>query len=151
MATFDFPALDENPPIVEAVEAEPDLSPDDRDVFEVAVATLKAGDAAGGLKLLSDKLASERSNRGRFRRRTQIAHLLLSGGHPKVAEPLLDQLANEIEERRLDEWEEGAVVAYPLELLLRCIPPDADHAERKTQLYARLCKLDPVRAMSISG
>jgi type VI secretion system protein ImpA len=145
---FEFPALDDTPPIV--AEFEPDLTPDNRDVFEVALATLKGGDAAGGLKLLTEKLANERSNRGRFRRRTQIAHLLLDGGHPKVAAPLLDQLASEIDERKLDEWEESAIVAYPLELLLRCVPPDPSQQERKTELYARLCKLDPVRAMSIS-
>jgi type VI secretion system protein ImpA len=150
VTAFDFPALDENPPIVEVVEPEPDLTPEDQDVFAVAVKTLQNGDAANGLKMLTDKLATERSNRGRFRRRTQIAHLLLSGGRPKVARPLLDQLASEIEERKLDEWEDGSVVAYPLELLLRCLPADSSQEERKTELYTRLCKLDPVRAMSIS-
>jgi type VI secretion system protein ImpA len=145
---FEFPSLDDSPPIV--AEFEPDLTPDNRDVFEVALGTLKSGDAAGGLKLLTERLANERSNRGRFRRRTQIAHLLLDGGHANVAAPLLDQLASEIDERKLDEWEESAIVAYPLELLLRCVAPDPAQQERKTRLYARVCKLDPVRAMSIS-
>ncbi|HEX4771851.1 MAG TPA: type VI secretion system protein TssA [Bryobacteraceae bacterium] len=151
LTTFDFPGLDENPPIVAVVEPEPDMAPEDQDVFDVAVKTLKDGDAAGGLRLLTDKLATERSNRGRFRRRTQIAHLLLSGGRPKVARPLLDQLASEIEERKLDEWEDGSVVAYPLELLLRCLSADPAQEERKTELYTRLCRLDPVRAMAISN
>jgi type VI secretion system protein ImpA len=149
--SFDFPALDESPPILEVPEAEPDLAPEDQDVFDTAVSTVKNGDAAAGLKLLMDKLATERSNRGRFRRRTQIAHLLLSGGRSKVARPLLDQLANEIEERKLDEWEDGTVVAYPLELLLRCLSADGNQEDRKSEVYTRLCKLDPVRAMSISS
>lgn len=145
---MEFPAIDENPPIL--AELPVDLIDDNRDLFEVARDRVKGGNQAEGLKLITDKLANEKSNRGRFKRRTQIAHLLMDGGHPKVAEPLLDQLAQEIETRRLDDWEESDAIAYPLELLLRCVASDSAQMERRTELYSRLCKLDPVRAMAIT-
>ena len=37
-------------------------------------------------------LATERSGRARFRRRTQLAHLLMAAGKGKVAQPILDQI-----------------------------------------------------------
>lgn len=146
---MEFPAIEDNPPILAELPADP-IGEDNRDLFEIARDSVKAGNQAEGLKMITDKLANEKSNRGRFRRRAQIAHLLMDGGHPKVAEPLLDQLANEIETRRLDDWEESEAIAYPLELLLRCIASDAAQSDRRTELYARLCKLDPVRAMAIT-
>lgn len=147
-AAMEFPAIDENPPII--AELPPDIIDDNRDLFEIARDRVKSGNQAEGLKLITEKLANEKSNRGRFRRRTQIAHLLMDGGHPKVAEPLLEQLANEIETRRLDDWEEGEVIAYPLELLLRCVASESAQTEKRDELYSRLCKLDPVRAMAIT-
>jgi type VI secretion system protein ImpA len=64
----------------------------------------------------------------------------------KVAQPMLDQLAAEIEDRRLEEWEPSEALAYPLELLLHCLSPADD--ERRTQLYSRICRLDPVRGVN---
>ena len=91
-------------------------------------------------------LATERSGRARFRRRTQLAHLLMAAGKGKVAQPILDQICAEIEERRLEDWEPGEALAYPLELLLHCLSPAED--ERRSELYARICKLDPVRGVN---
>ena len=136
--------VEENPPILEAEEPPPsDIS----DEFGQALAAVKDGRTAEGLAILTAILATERSGRARFRRRTQLAHLLMAAGKGKVAQPMLDQLASEIDERRLEDWEPGEAIAYPLELLLHCLSP-AD--ERRTQLYTRICKLDPVRAVNCS-
>ncbi len=142
---FDGP-IDENPPIIEAsvdvpVEPEPD-------VFEVAKQSLQDGNTSEGLGLISKKLANERSGRARFRRRTQLAHLLMMGGHGKIAQPLLDQISLEIEERNLEQWEDAEALAYPLELLMRCLSSEEDQREKKLQLYNRICKLDPLRALT---
>jgi type VI secretion system protein ImpA len=74
----------------------------------------------------------------------------MAGGKEKIAQALLDELAAEIEARRLDDWEETEAVAYPLSLLLRCLAADGADNERRTQLYARICKLDPIRALNCS-
>jgi hypothetical protein len=145
---FELPdfKLDDEPPILSAEEVFPPSMPGDE--FDSAVRTIRDGRISDGLEIVSHKLATEQCGRGRFRRRTQLAHLLILGGHQGIAKPLLDQLADEIQEKRLEEWEEAAAVAYPLELLVKCLGKDPEHAERRTQLYARLCRIDPVRAMN---
>ncbi len=138
--------IEEDPPIIEAsvdVPAEPEP-----DVFEVAKQSLQDGKTSEGLGLISKKLANERSGRARFRRRTQLAHLLMLGGHGRIAQPLLDQISVEIEERHLEQWEDGEALAYPLELLMRCLNSEEDQREKKLQLYDRICKLDPLRALN---
>jgi type VI secretion system protein ImpA len=137
--------VEANPPILEAEEPPPT---DTSDEFAMALAAVRDGRIAEGLGMITSILATERSGRQRFRRRTQLAHLLMAAGKGKVAQPLLDQLAGEIEERRLEEWEPSEAIAYPLELLMHCLTSADD--ERRTQLYARICKLDPVRAVNCS-
>jgi hypothetical protein len=137
--------VEENPPILEAEAPPPsDIS----DEFGQALQAVRDGRTAEGLGIITGILATERSGRARFRRRTQLAHLLMAAGKGKVAQPLLDQLASEIEERRLEDWEPSEAIAYPLELLMHCLT-SADE-ERRTQLYTRICKLDPVRAVNCS-
>ena len=137
--------VEENPPILEAEEPPPC---DTSDEFGMALQAVRDGQTAEGLAMITSILATERSGRARFRRRTQLAHLLMAAGKGKVAQPLLDQIAAEIEERKLEEWEPGEAIAYPLELLLHCLTSADD--ERRAQLYTRICKLDPVRAVNCS-
>jgi len=142
-----FTPLDEEPPIIELDETPPSL-PDLEPVFAEAIAAVKEGRTAEGLAKITEILATERSGRGRFRRRTQLAHLLLVGGQTKIARPLLDQLAAELEARKLEEWEENEAVAYPLELLMRCLASGDE--QQRTDLFVRLCQLDPVRALNVT-
>ena len=135
----------EDPPILEAEQPPP---ADTSDEFAMALQAVRDGRIVEGLGMITSILATERCGRQRFRRRTQLAHLLMAAGKGKVAQPLLDQLAAEIEERRLEEWEPSEAIAYPLELLMHCLTSADD--ERRAQLYARICKLDPVRALNCS-
>jgi type VI secretion system protein ImpA len=137
--------LEENPPILEAEEPPPT---DTSDEFAMALAAVRGGRTAEGLGMITSILATERCGRQRFRRRTQLAHLLMAAGKGKVAQPLLDELASEIEARRLEEWEPSEAIAYPLELLMHCLTSADD--EKRTQLYMRICRLDPVRALNVS-
>ncbi|MBS1857932.1 MAG: type VI secretion system domain-containing protein, partial [Acidobacteria bacterium] len=135
--------VEENPPILDAEEPPPsDLS----DEFGQALAAVREGRTAEGLAVITAILSTERSGRARFRRRTQLAHLLMAAGKGKIAQPILDEIFKEIEDRRLEDWEPSEALAYPLELLLHCLSP-ADQ-ERRAELYSRICKLDPVRAVN---
>ena len=137
--------VDTDPPILTAEEAPPsDLS----DEFQAAIAAVQAGQTADGLSIINKLMATERSGRARFRRRSQLAHLLLAAGQPKVAQPLLSLIASEIEIRHLEDWEEGEALAYPLDLLLRCTSPS--DKERRSELFDKICRLDPVRAVNSS-
>ena len=116
-------------------------------VFDEALQSAREGRTAEAMGALNRQLTTERSGRGRFKRRVQIAHLLIATGRERVAQPILDEIAREIESRKLEEWEDGEAVAYPLSLLLRCA--DADQ-ELKRRLYATICRLDPARALEIT-
>lgn len=133
---------DEIPPVIEPESPPPS---DTSDEFQQALEAVRDGRTADGLKVITSILATERSGRARFRRRTQLAHLLMVAGKDKIAQPLLNQLVTEIEERHLEDWEENEAIAYPLELLLRCL--DASD-EQRTELYTKICRLDPVRAVN---
>ncbi|MDE3166394.1 MAG: type VI secretion system domain-containing protein, partial [Acidobacteriota bacterium] len=135
--------VEENPPILEAEEAPPsDLS----DEFAQALAAIREGRTGDGLAVINNLLATERSGRARFRRRTQLAHLLMAAGKGKIAQPILDEICREIDDRRLQDWEPGEALAYPIELMLHCLSPAEQ--ERRAELYARICRLDPVRAVN---
>ncbi len=139
------------PAITEIPARPPDLEPDeDRlpgDVFEQALAAVQSGRAEAALESIYKQLASERSGRGRFRRRTQLAHLLMLGGHEHIALPILQQLAAEIEQRRLADWEYNEALAYPVDLLIRCLDANGGDPDNRKDWYARLCQLDPLRAL----
>jgi type VI secretion system protein ImpA len=72
----------------------------------------------------------------------------MSTGHEAIAFPILNEMANEIEQRKLEEWEPSEVVAHPLALLFRCMNQLDGDAEGKKKLYARICRLDPVQALA---
>jgi type VI secretion system protein ImpA len=140
--------VEDNPPILDSEQIAPTESAPATEL-DAALAVVRDGRTAEGLAQITGMLATERSGRGRFKRRTQLAHLLMAAGRQKVALPLLHQLAEEIESRRLEEWEQSEALAYPLELLWRCL--NSDDEAKKRQLYDRLCRLDPVRAVNCTG
>lgn len=117
------------------------------DAFEEALAAAEARKPAEALDVLSKQLATERSGRGRFRRRVQLAHVLMASGHKKIALPILEELTAEIEQRKLEDWERGDALAYPFELLLRCLDSNGSELADRKRFYSRLCRLDPARAL----
>lgn len=139
-------------PVPAAAELHPpELEPDDENVmpdpFEAALAAAASNRAAEAIEMISRQLASERSGRGRFRRRTQLAHLLVMGGHKAIAAPILERLVAEMEQRHLEDWEPGQALAYPVDLLIRCMDINGSDSNERKALYARLCELDPARAL----
>ena len=52
-----------------------------------------------------------------------------------------------MDQRHLADWEHGEALAYPLDLLIRCLDADGADSDSRKQLYSRLCQLDPVRAL----
>jgi type VI secretion system protein ImpA len=116
------------------------------DAFELAQEALRNGDKEQAVEILVREMAQERSGRARFMRKMQLSQICLSMGKQVVAKPILEDLAGEVEKRRLDEWEAADTVAHALVLLYRCM----EDGERKQQLYNWICRLDPVQALACS-
>jgi len=133
---------------VEEAAAAPSRRDSGPDVFDMASRAVSAGRPQEGLEMLTRELARERSGRGRFQRKVQMAQLCLSIERAAIALPLLNDVAAEIEQRKLEEWESPDTVAHALALLYRCLDKLEGSADEKQRLYERICRLDPAQAMS---
>ena len=149
------------PPPAPPPAAEPVLAPPPRsatpsngdapapDAFDLAQQALKKGRPQEAMEILMKEMTQERSGRGRFQRKSQLAQICVATGHQAIAFPILQDLAGEIERRKLEDWETPDMVAHPLALLYKCLAQDAS-AEEKQKLYSWICRLDPLQAMSVA-
>src|ERR1700687_1673025 len=118
------------------------------DVNERAQQAMRAGRIQEALELLSGEIAQERSGRGRFYRKVQLAALCLSAKREAIAYPILAELAEEIERRKLEEWEESSALANSLTLLFRCMDKLGYDEAAKQKVYQKICRLDPVQVLA---
>jgi type VI secretion system protein ImpA len=134
----------------EALEAQEERIERPPDVFEMALEACRSGRAEEGIQMLARKAAQEPSARARFQRKVQLAQLCLGAGHDSVAYPILEGLAQEIEARRLEDWEAPEMIAHALALLFRSMRKVEVSQEEKQKVYNRICRLDPVQALAVS-
>ncbi|MGC9969397.1 MAG: type VI secretion system protein TssA [Bryobacteraceae bacterium] len=119
------------------------------DAYDLALEAARSGRAQEAIEILAHEAAAEGSGRGRFRRRVQLAQICLGAGHATLAYPILQDLAGEIESRNLENWEAPDMISHPLALLFRCMAKMDISAEEKQKIYGRICRLDPIQALSI--
>ena len=131
------------------VEPEPG-TPAPPDTFELAMQAARSGRAQEGIEMLMREMVQERSGRARFHRKVQLTQLCVSTGHQAVAFPILQELAAEIERRKLEDWESPELLAQPLALLYGCLARGDGSPEERQKLYSWICRLDPLQAMSIA-
>jgi type VI secretion system protein ImpA len=83
-------------------------------------------------------------------RQTQIAYVMVEAGLDAVARPILEKLVSTIDERSLEDWEAGPLVAQPMALLCRVIDRmDGEGSDTRNELYLRICRLDPLQAIAL--
>jgi type VI secretion system protein ImpA len=123
------------------------------DGFALARAELRQGRPNRGIELLAAELSRARSPRARFVHQTQIAYVMVEAGLHSVARPILERLVAEIDERKLEDWEAGALIAQPMTLLCRVIDrlQDGGAAKQRNDLYLRVCRLDPLQALELTS
>jgi type VI secretion system protein ImpA len=119
------------------------------DVIELAMKAARSGKVQEAIGILTREMNNERTGRGRFQRHIQLANIFLATKHEAIAYPILVELAEEIERRKLEEWEEAAIVAQPLALLYRCAEKLGRDDAEKEKIYQKLCRLDPGQALSL--
>ncbi len=120
------------------------------DTFELAMQAARSGRPQDGIEILMREMAQEGNGRARFHRKVQLAQLCISMGQAAIAVPILQELAAEIERRKLEDWESPELLAQPLALLYRCLTKADGNAEDVQKLYSWICRLDPLQAMNVA-
>jgi type VI secretion system protein ImpA len=120
------------------------------DAYELAEQFMRQGQVQAAIQLLVRDSAQQPSGRARFQRRMQVAQLCLAAGYDDVAHPMLEQLAREIDQRKLEEWEAGEVLAQPLALLLKCLEKTSNGTVDRAAIFTKLCNIDPTAAINLS-
>jgi type VI secretion system protein ImpA len=118
------------------------------DAYVLAKEALAAGQEEKAFFIMRSVIAKQRSGRNRFRRTMQLIELAVAAGKDSIAQPLLEDIAATIETHKLDAWEDPESVAADLLNLMRNSKKIQANANEKQKLFERICRLDPVRALS---
>ena len=122
------------------------------DPYDQAKAEASQGRTRNAIELLLAEVAREQSARGRFLRQTQLAFIMVESGLDSVARPILEKLVQKIDERKLEEWESGPLVAQPMALLCRIMDREGEgSSDERRALYLRVCGLDAMQAMALNN
>jgi type VI secretion system protein ImpA len=119
------------------------------DIVELAMKAARSGRVQEAIGMLTQDINNERTGRGRFQKHIQLANIFLATKHEAIAYPILVELAEEIDRRKLEEWEEPSLVAQPLALLFRCSEKLGRNDAEKEKIYQKLCRLDPAQALAL--
>lgn len=122
-----------------------------KDSFAQAQQSVKAGQPERALEIMRRELARSSSGRARFLRTFELAKLCVSAGKSSISQPLLDDLWAAIGNHKLEEWEDPQWIADVLSTLITSSERVQNDASLKQQLFDRICRLDPVRALALSG
>jgi type VI secretion system protein ImpA len=119
------------------------------DAHVLAMEAMQTGQALDAIHILQREIERQPSGRGRFQRKVQLAQLCLSAGKDAIAQPLLDDIAGEIETHKLDDWEDRELVAGALAFLMQSSKKIQADAKTRQSIFERICRLDPVQALSV--
>jgi len=119
------------------------------DPYTLAKEAMRQGQPQRAFEILYNEVDRQRSGRGRFQRKLQLAQLCIGAGKDAIAQPLLDDLAAAVEAHKLEEWEDRELVAGVLLLLMQSSKKIQADAKIKQAMFDRICRLDPVQAFSV--
>jgi type VI secretion system protein ImpA len=118
------------------------------DAYVLAKEALAAGQEERAFAIMRSEISRQRSGRSRFRRTMQLIELAMAAGKDAIAQPLLEDVATIMENHKLDAWEDPESVAGDLLKLMRGSKKIQGNAGEKQKLFERICRLDPVQALS---
>jgi type VI secretion system protein ImpA len=112
-----------------------------------AESMVRSGRVEQGLAEMARLAQQETSGRARFQRKLLLSDVCLQINRDRLARTVLEELAEQIDAHKLHEWESTSVIGAVWTRLYR-IYKRSDDPDRATQLYNRLCRLDPWQALS---
>jgi type VI secretion system protein ImpA len=107
-----------------------------------AEALLRAGRLEQALSMMAGLASRETSGRARFVRKLMLCDVCLANGRERLARTVLEELNQQIDEFKLDKWESSELVGAVWSRLYK-IYGKADESKAASDLYDRLCRLDP--------
>ncbi len=119
------------------------------DAYTLAQDALASGQEEKAFSIMRAELSRQRSGRRRFRRTMQMVELAIAAGKDGIAQPLLEDIAAAIENHKLDAWEDPVQMAGDLIKLMRYSKKIQGSSSDKQKLFDRICRLDPVQALSV--
>ena len=119
------------------------------DPHALALEAIRSGTPQKAVEILQQEVSRQTSGRGRFQRRLQLAQICVAAGKDAIAQPLLDDIAAAIENHKLDDWEDRETVAAALSFLMQTSKKIQGDAKLKQAMFERICRLDPVQALSV--
>ena len=128
-------------------ETEVDAPPDP---YELAMEKVRRGRVEEAIEMLAQDIALQQFGRDRFHSKVNFCQLCLATSRESLALPILEELVETIDHHRLDYWEPPDSVAHPLSLLYRCLDKAGADAALKNKIYARICRLDPMQALTFA-
>jgi type VI secretion system protein ImpA len=119
------------------------------DPYALATEAMRQGKQQKAFEILSKEVERQRSGRGRFQRKLQLAQICIQAGKDAIAQPMLDEIAAAIDTYKLEDWEDREMVAGVLVFLLQSSKKIQADAKVKQAMFERVCRLDPVQAFSV--
>jgi type VI secretion system protein ImpA len=114
------------------------------DPWEEARDLARSGRLNEAMAVMVQAVRRARTGRERFLRMLEQAELCLACDRPALALPLLEVLAQRVDDLRLDQWEDGSLCARVFSHLYRCLKGKDD--ARASVIYSRLCQIDASEA-----
>jgi len=115
----------------------------------LAQEAMRAGQQQKAVEILQREVERAVSGRARFLRKMQLAQICIAAGKDSIAQLLLDDVAAAVDTHKLDDWEDRETIARALIFLLQNSKKIQADAKAKQALFERVCRLDPVQALSV--
>ena len=109
---------------------------------------VRDGQVEQGLAAMARLAATETSGRNRFHRKLLLAEVCLSQDRDRLAQTILEELAEQIDQFHLDAWETPEVIGSVWSRLYRIYRKMEPDSNRTLELYKRLSRLDPWQALA---
>jgi type VI secretion system protein ImpA len=109
---------------------------------------IREGKTQEGLAEMTRQSAQE-YGRVRFQHRLRLAEICLSTGRTRLSLAILEELAKQIDDLKLDAWESPELLGRVWGRLYKSYKGDehGERAQRAAVLFDRLCRLDPWQAL----
>jgi hypothetical protein len=138
----------EEPPRVERPVPPDPAQSEANDFFGEAVGLAEAGRIGAALESFYRARQPADTGKARFETNTRAAQLCIAAGEHALAVPILRALRDEIDRRRLHEWDPD-LAARVLAMLYESLRAAEAKEDEIAQVYSGICVIDPLLALKL--